>query len=100
MDVLEEEGQALMEAQRYPEDFDGFSPVLLPSTGRGLQPWACTWPRAVSDPNHLNQTLLGREDLERLYEGIMEQVDAQDGLKDRIIEIPAMWFSIWPKCLV
>ena len=32
-----------MEAQRYPEDFDGILSGALPSTGRGLQPWACIW---------------------------------------------------------
>ena len=36
------------------------------------------------NPNHLNQKLFGREDLERLYECIMEQIDAQGGLRDRI----------------
>ena len=37
-----------------------------------------------TNPNHLNQKLLGREDLKRLSECIMEQIDAQGGLRDRI----------------
>ncbi len=83
-------GQALMEAQRYPEDFDGIVSGAPAFDWTGIAAMGVHMAQALyPDPNHLNQTLLGREDLERLYEGIMEQVDAQDGLKDGIIEDPS-----------
>ena len=79
-----------MEAQRYPEDFDGILSGAPAFDWTGIAAMGVHMAQALyPDPNHLNQTLLGREDLEHLYEGIMEQVDAQDGLKDGIIEDPS-----------
>ena len=82
-------GQALMEAQRYPEDFDGVVSGAPAFDWTGIAAMGVHMAQTLyPDPDHLNQTWLGREDLEHLYEGIMEQVDAQDGLKDGIINDP------------
>ena len=70
-------GQDLMEAKRYPEDFDGIVAGAPAFDWTGIAAMGVHIIQALyTDPNHLNQRLLGREDLERLYEGIMEQLDA------------------------
>jgi hypothetical protein len=82
-------GQALMEAQRYPEDFDG---IVAGAP-------AFDWPGVAAlfvhitqtmypDPNNLATTLLTLENLDHIYAEIMTQVDEQDGLKDGIIDDP------------
>ncbi|NQV34873.1 MAG: tannase/feruloyl esterase family alpha/beta hydrolase [Phycisphaeraceae bacterium] len=82
-------GQALMEAQRYPRDFDG---IVAGAP-------AFDWPGVAAlfvhiaqtmypDPNNLTKTWLTPEDLDHIYAEIMTQVDEQDGLKDGIIDDP------------
>jgi feruloyl esterase len=41
------------------------------------------------DPEHLDRTVLSREALQKLSQAILDQCDAQDGLKDGIIQDPA-----------
>ena len=82
-------GQALMEAQRYPNDFDG---IVAGAP-------AFDWPGFTAlfthiaqtmypDPNNLSETVLTQEDVDHLYAEIMKQVDGQDGLTDGIIDDP------------
>jgi hypothetical protein len=76
--------QGLMEAQRYPEDFDGYvvgAPVLFLS---GLQMKAIWNYIAVGDgPGKIATTKLPA-----LAKGVYEKCDALDGLKDGLIENP------------
>ena len=76
--------QGLMEAQRYPEDFDGYvigAPVLFLS---GLQMKAIWNYQAVGDgPGKIT-----RDKLRALADGVYGKCDALDGLKDGLIENP------------
>jgi hypothetical protein len=76
--------QGLMEAQRYPEDFDGYvigAPVLFLS---GLQMKAIWNYQAIGDgPGKITT-----EKLPALAKGVYDKCDALDGLKDGLIENP------------
>lgn len=82
-------GQALMEAQRYPQDFDGIVSGAPAFDWPGIAAMGTNIAQTMyPDPSKLDETILNREDLESLYSAIMEQVDEQDGLKDGIIDDP------------
>ena len=76
--------EGLMEAQRYPEDFDGYvvgAPVLFLS---GLQMKAIWNYQAVGDgPGKITPAKLPA-----LAKGVYDRCDAIDGLKDGLIENP------------
>jgi feruloyl esterase len=83
-------GQAMMEAQRYPKDFDGivagapaFDWTRLAATMVAIAQ------KLYPDPKQLDSTLLTKEALQKLQAAILEQCDEQDGLKDGIIQDPA-----------
>jgi feruloyl esterase len=83
-------GQAMMEAQRYPEDFNGIVAGAPAFHWTGIAATMVTIAKALyPNPEHLDSTVLTKEALEKLQAGIMEQCDAQDGLKDGIIQDPA-----------
>jgi hypothetical protein len=76
--------QGLMEAQRYPEDFDGYvigAPVLNLS---GLQMKA-VWNHIAVGPGPGE---LRAEKLPTLADAVYKKCDAMDGLKDGLIENP------------
>jgi len=82
-------GQAMMEAQRYPEDFDGIvagAPAFFWNgfAALGIHLAQTFYP----DPEKLTETVMTQADLDHLYAEIMKQADAQDGLADGIIEDP------------
>jgi len=83
-------GQAMMEAQRYPKDFDGIVAGAPAFNWTGLAATAVAIAKVFyPNPNHLDQTVLTKEALQKLQAGILEQCDAQDGLKDGVIQDPA-----------
>ena len=83
-------GQALMEAQRYPQDFDGIVSGAPAFDWTGIAAMGVNIAQTLyPDSNVKDQTILSRDDLELLYRAIMDQVDAQDGLKDGIIDDPS-----------
>jgi feruloyl esterase len=86
-------GQALMEAQRYPEDFDGIvaaSPAY--SWTHELGAWNTALNQAMyPDPNDLSRAVLGPEQSQLIGNAVMAKCDELDGLKDGIINHP-------PKC--
>jgi len=82
-------GQAMMEAQRYPEDFDGIVAGAPAFDWPGLAANAVTIQKVLyPDPDHLDQTALDKEALGKLQQAIIEQCDAQDGLKDGVVQDP------------
>jgi len=82
-------GQAMMEAQRYPQDFDG---IVAGAPAFDWTGFAATMVAIAKvlypNPDHLDRTVLTKESLELLQQAILEQGDAQDGLKDGIIADP------------
>lgn len=95
-------GQALIEAQRYPDDFDGIvagAPILdWPATGAEfVQNTRVLYP----DPGKLNEATISADHLRLLQETILAQCDEQDGLKDRILADPRdcrFDFATLPRC--
>lgn len=83
-------GQAMMEAQRYPMDFDGIVAGAPAFNWTGIAATMVTIAKALyPDAGHLDRTVLTKEALEKLQAGIIEQCDGQDGLKDGVIQDPA-----------
>jgi feruloyl esterase len=83
-------GQAMMEAQRYPNDFDGIVAGAPAFNWTGFAATMVAIAKALyPDPNHLESTVLNKDALQRLQAAIIEQCDAQDGLKDGVIQDPA-----------
>jgi feruloyl esterase len=75
--------QALMEAQRYPTDFDGIvcgAPVLDLT---GIQMWGLWKARALSGDG-----FIPREKLPLLAKAVYEKCDGVDGLEDGLIDDP------------
>jgi hypothetical protein len=83
-------GQAMMEAQRYPGDFNGIVAGAPAFHWTGLASTMVAIAKVLyPDPAHIDGTVLTKEALQKLEAGILEQCDAQDGLKDGIIMDPA-----------
>src|SRR5262249_12360989 len=83
-------GQAMMEAQRYPKDFDGIVAGAPAFNWNGLAALGVTIAKALyPDPAHLDSTVVTKEALQKLQADILEQCDVQDGLKDGVIQDPA-----------
>ncbi len=83
-------GQAMMEAQRYPKDFDGIVSGAPAFNWTGLAAMNVAIAKVLyPDPAHLDTNVITKEALQKLAAGILEQCDAQDGLKDGIIQDPA-----------
>ena len=82
-------GQAMMEAQRFPEDFNGIV------AGAPAFDWTGVAANSVAiektlypSAEHLDQTALDREALKKLQQAILDQCDALDGLKDGVVQDP------------
>jgi hypothetical protein len=89
-------GQAMMESQRYPNDFDGIVAGAPAFNWTGLGALATAIGKALyPDPAHLDHTVLDREALQKLRQSILDQCDALDGLKDGIVaDPPAAHFDL------
>jgi pimeloyl-ACP methyl ester carboxylesterase len=83
-------GQAMMEAQRYPQDFDGIVAGAPAFNWTGIAATMVAIAKALyPDPTHLDSPVLTRDAPQKLQAAILEQCDTQDGLKDGIIQDPA-----------
>jgi hypothetical protein len=83
-------GQAMMEAQRYPKDFDGIVAGAPAFNWTGFAATMVSIAKALyPDPQHLQSTPLTKDALQKLQQAILEQCDAQDGLKDGVIQDPS-----------
>ncbi len=95
-------GQAMVEAQIYPEDFDGIvagAPAFSwPAFGaKFMQISQKNYP----NPNDLSKTVITKDNLRVLQEDILSQCDTLDGIRDHIISDPGKCkfdFSVLPVC--
>lgn len=82
-------GQAMMEAQRYPADFDGIVAGAPAFNWTGIGAVSVAIAQTLyPDPAHLDKTALDRTALAHLQQSIIDQCDAQDGLKDGVVQDP------------
>ena len=82
-------GQAMMESQRYPGDFDGIVAGAPAFNWTGFSAMSVSIAKTLyPDPAHLDHTVLDRAALQKLRQSIMDQCDEQDGLKDGIVADP------------
>ncbi|MBL8220435.1 MAG: tannase/feruloyl esterase family alpha/beta hydrolase, partial [Bryobacterales bacterium] len=77
--------QGLMSAQRYPDDFDG----IIAGAPANNQIHLCAWRMrllmtALKSPQHA----LPPEKLKLLNDAVLDKCDANDGVKDRLLEDP------------
>jgi feruloyl esterase len=83
-------GQGLMEAQRYPEDFDGIvagAPAY--NWTPGLAALATQISRAMyPDPTDLEEAIVGPAEQALIESSYLAMCDAQDGLEDGILNDP------------
>jgi len=82
-------GQAMMEAQRYPGDFDGIV------TGAPAFNWPALAAEFIQnsqaiypDPDSLNHPVVTLANLKLLHDLVLELCDASDGVRDSIINDP------------
>jgi len=85
-------GQALMEAQRYPEDFDGIvagAPAYNWTMGLGAM--ATQINQAMyPDPNDTQTAIIGPKEQELLEASILNMCDELDGINDVILNDPRL----------
>jgi feruloyl esterase len=83
-------GQALMEAQRYPEDFDGI--VAMSPAFNWTHELGARWTRIAQlmypDPTRIEQPIIGPEALKLIGDAVMAQCDGLDGLSDGVLNDP------------
>ncbi len=79
--------QGLVEAQRFPEDFDGIAAGAPPFKQTGHQPYAMVWPAASNMKD--GKPIMDRSKLPMLHKAVLEKCDALDGLADGILQNPA-----------
>lgn len=83
-------GQAMMESQRYPKDFDGIVAGAPAFNWPGIAATTVTIAQTLyPDPNNLETNVLTKEALQKLQAAVLEQCDAEDGLKDGVIQNPS-----------
>jgi feruloyl esterase len=83
-------GQALMEAQRYPSDFDGIvagAPAYNWHYGIGVNATQITQEQ-FPDPVKLQRAVVTPEDQALIAEGYLARCDALDGVEDGILNHP------------
>ena len=82
-------GQAMMEAQQFPDDFNGIvagAPAFdWPAIGaKFIRECQANYP----DPKDLKHTIITNDNLKLLQKFVFEQCDQLDGLKDQILSDP------------
>lgn len=94
--------QAMIEAQRYPYDFDG---IVAGDPGISWPEFSAAWvyngKTMYPDPDNLKKSLISKTHLEILQNTILEQCDALDGVKDGILNDPTVCdfdFDRLPRC--
>jgi feruloyl esterase len=95
-------GQAMMEAQQYPDDFQGIV------AGAPAYSWPATGAKFIQnsqknypDPGNLSNHVITQDNLRLLQQQILKQCDTLDGVKDNILNDPRACkfdFSVLPVC--
>jgi hypothetical protein len=81
-------GQALMEAQRYPEDFDGIIAGAPAYDWTGIAAQMIRNAQAAfPDPRNL-EPMFTRDELKGVEAAVLDACDARDGIKDGILDDP------------
>jgi len=83
-------GQALMEAQRYPQDFDG---IVAGAPAYNWAPGLAALSTQINqamypDPDNLEEAVIGPVEQELIESSYLEMCDAEDGLTDGILNDP------------
>jgi len=81
-------GQALMEAQRYPDDFDGIIAGAPAFDWTGLAGGMVRNTQAAFPDSHAQTPMFTLDELKMIEAKILDACDAQDGVKDRVMEDP------------
>jgi feruloyl esterase len=82
-------GQAIMSAQRYPEDFDGLVAGAYAIDWTNLAAHATQINQAMyPDPNNLQAAVVGPKEQELIESSYLAMCDEQDGIKDGILNDP------------
>jgi feruloyl esterase len=82
-------GQAIMSAQRYPEDFDGVVAGAYAIDWTNLAAHLIQINQAMyPDPNNLQAAVVGPKEQELIESSYLAMCDAQDGIKDGILNDP------------
>ena len=82
-------GQAMIEAQRYPNDFDGIISLAPAMSWSGLSAGMVQTQRAIyPDPAELSSPLITDQNRALLARELAATCDAQDGLEDGILDDP------------
>ena len=79
--------QGLVEAQRFPTDFDGIVAGAPPWMQTGHQPYASYWPTLANMKD--GKPILDVSKLPLIHQAVLDACDARDGLKDGVIQNPA-----------
>jgi len=79
--------QALVEAQRFPEDFEGIIAGAPPWSQTGHQPYVVEW-RARANRGKDGKPILDAGKLPLTHNAVLEACDAADGLKDGVLQDP------------
>jgi feruloyl esterase len=93
-------GQAMVEAQRYPDDFDGIV------VGAPAFSWPATMAEFIQNtkavyPLNLTDPVISEDNIRLLHDAVLEQCDMLDGVKDNILNNPDKCdfnFDLLPKC--
>ncbi|BCS95280.1 putative esterase [Desulfoluna limicola] len=82
-------GQAFMEAQRYPEDFDGIVSGAPAYNWTALAALTSQINQAMyPDPDNLQEAVVGPKEQELIESSYLEMCDELDGIKDGIVNDP------------
>lgn len=80
--------QAMVEAERFPDDFDGIVGGSPPYFETGDTPLFLSWGARVNIDAD-GKTILGAEKLPMIHKAVLKACDAQDGAADGILQNPA-----------
>jgi hypothetical protein len=81
--------QGLVEAQRFPEDFDGIvagEPLMSHGTAVGEPKSVILWATGILAPG--GKAVMGPAEIKTLHDAVLAQCDMDDGVKDGVVSDP------------